>query len=104
VSAARVAPTPPPFPYTTLFRSHALTAQGRRGPLHTPYLTSVGIRWEGRWIRLTKMSRTRDFGLGTWRVDVGNRRYRLTGRIEARSEEHTSELQSLAYLVCRLLL
>src|SRR2546425_9418522 len=25
-------------------------------------------------------------------------------RIEARSEEHTSELQSLAYLVCRLLL
>src|SRR2546425_7897561 len=27
----------------------------------------------------------------------------LTGRV-ARSEEHTSELQSLAYLVCRLLL
>src|SRR2546423_6443533 len=25
-------------------------------------------------------------------------------RIESRSEEHTSELQSLAYLVCRLLL
>src|SRR2546425_8280397 len=25
-------------------------------------------------------------------------------RIETRSEEHTSELQSLAYLVCRLLL
>src|ERR1041384_8566469 len=25
-------------------------------------------------------------------------------RIDARSEEHTSELQSLAYLVCRLLL
>src|SRR5205823_10593995 len=27
-----------------------------------------------------------------------------TGRIQIRSEEHTSELQSLAYLVCRLLL
>src|ERR1041384_8420690 len=27
-----------------------------------------------------------------------------TGRRTARSEEHTSELQSLAYLVCRLLL
>src|SRR2546425_4878666 len=26
------------------------------------------------------------------------------GRLGARSEEHTSELQSLAYLVCRLLL
>src|SRR2546425_8985094 len=26
------------------------------------------------------------------------------GRVQKRSEEHTSELQSLAYLVCRLLL
>src|ERR1017187_10611714 len=29
---------------------------------------------------------------------------RATGRIEYRSEEHTSELQSPMYLVCRLLL
>src|SRR2546425_6939661 len=29
---------------------------------------------------------------------------RLSGRHGGRSEEHTSELQSLAYLVCRLLL
>src|SRR6185437_16322041 len=29
---------------------------------------------------------------------------RRTARTDARSEEHTSELQSLAYLVCRLLL
>src|SRR2546425_4843544 len=28
----------------------------------------------------------------------------IAGRVERRSEEHTSELQSLAYLVCRLLL
>src|SRR2546425_8113923 len=28
----------------------------------------------------------------------------VTGRAAPRSEEHTSELQSLAYLVCRLLL
>src|SRR2546425_3200814 len=28
----------------------------------------------------------------------------LKGSLELRSEEHTSELQSLAYLVCRLLL
>src|SRR5205823_2149740 len=33
---------------------------------------------------------------------VGYCRHR--GRLENRSEEHTSELQSLAYLVCRLLL
>src|SRR5206468_11509277 len=30
---------------------HALTAQGRRGPVLTPYVTSVGVRWDGRWIR-----------------------------------------------------
>src|SRR5687767_15433736 len=29
---------------------------------------------------------------------------RIRSRVAARSEEHTSELQSLAYLVCRLLL
>ncbi len=62
---------------------HALTAQGRRGPYRTPFVTSIGVRWDGRWIRLGKVSRSRDFGLGTWRVDVGNRRYRLAGRIEA---------------------
>src|SRR3989441_9187021 len=32
------------------------------------------------------------------------RRPARTPRLEGRSEEHTSELQSLAYLVCRLLL
>ena len=62
---------------------HALTAQGRRGPYTTPFLTSVGVRWQGEWIRLGKLSRRRDFGLGTWKVDVGNRRFRLAGRIEA---------------------
>jgi hypothetical protein len=61
----------------------ALTAQGRRGPFTTPFVTSIGVRWEGQWIRLFKVSRRRDFGLGSWRVDVENRRYRLTGRIEA---------------------
>jgi hypothetical protein len=61
----------------------ALTAQGRRGPLLTPFVTSVGVRWQGEWIRLTKLGRRRDFGLGTWRINVGNRRYRLTGRVEA---------------------
>src|SRR2546425_12566452 len=47
------------------------------------------------------------------RVDVGGavapavrarRWYSLRAEIQSRSEEHTSELQSLAYLVCRLLL
>jgi hypothetical protein len=62
---------------------HALTAQGRRGRIITPFVTSVGVLWDGRWIRMSKTSRRRDFGLGTWKIDVSNRRYRLTGRIEA---------------------
>jgi len=61
----------------------ALTAQQRRGRFVSPYATFIGVRWGGRWIRLSKTSRQRDFGLGTWKVDVESRRYRLTGRIEA---------------------
>lgn len=62
---------------------HAVSAQGRRGPFDTPYLTSVGVRWQGRWIRLSKWSRRRDFGLGSWKVDLEDRTFRLAGRIEA---------------------
>jgi hypothetical protein len=62
---------------------HALVAQGRRGPFHTPLLTSIGVCWQGEWIRLVKVGRRRDFGLGTWRIDVESRHHRLTGRIEA---------------------
>jgi Tocopherol cyclase len=62
---------------------HAVIAQGRRGPVKTPYVTFAGVRWDGRWIRLNRVSPKPDFGLGTWRVDLESRRYRLTGRIEA---------------------
>ncbi|HYT80814.1 MAG TPA: tocopherol cyclase family protein [Actinomycetota bacterium] len=62
---------------------HMATARGRRGPLTTPYVTFAGVRWDGRWIRLRRVSRKPDFGLGMWRVDLESRRYRLTGRIEA---------------------
>src|SRR2546425_6147850 len=41
---------------------------------------------------------------GQRRARRGDARERRRGRDHRRSEEHTSELQSLAYLVCRLLL
>src|SRR5687767_15211711 len=63
------------FPYTTLFRSRPA---GR------------ARNWTGRW-------------RGSCRPWPG-RRTSSGCRPAARSEEHTSELQSLAYLVCRLLL
>jgi hypothetical protein len=64
---------------------HALTAQGKRGPFRMPFLTFVGVRWQGQWIRLSKVGLKPDFALGTWRIDVQNRKHRLTGVVEAPS-------------------
>src|SRR3712207_7551105 len=73
------------FPYTTLFRSLAgLTVVGVSGFLggHMAYRQAVGAN------HVEDVPHRVEEG---WR-DVG------------RSEEHTSELQSRQYLVCRLLL
>src|SRR2546425_6604180 len=43
-------------------------------------------------------------GEGVTRFKKGDRVYVVRTTTQLRSEEHTSELQSLAYLVCRLLL
>src|SRR2546425_5465923 len=66
------------FPYTTLFRSHRVL--GRTDQARRPVLSGAPLQ----------AARA-----------PGGRRIRLS---RVRSEEHTSELQSLAYLVCRLLL
>src|SRR5205823_11617735 len=93
-------PTPPPlFPYTTLFRSREIYERAvafghyeRFGPnadLETEHLRGLtGLPLGGYKYRMHQMS------AAVGRVQL--RHYR--------SEEHTSELQSLAYLVCRLLL
>src|SRR5205823_13841678 len=49
----------------------------------------------GRFGRKAEFATLREFIDGALRFELG---------ITTRSEEHTSELQSLAYLVCRLLL
>src|SRR3712207_7925558 len=79
------------FPYTTLFRS-ALCRQQNHGNV-----ARGGITLEG----LAQPQPIHD-GHHNVRNDEG--RYMLTGLPQARSEEHTSELQSRQYLVCRLLL
>src|SRR5436309_9111219 len=82
---------PPPrstlFPYTTLFRS-ALT-------ISRP--NSAGS-FEARVLTFSDAGRTSDSG------KLGYVAGLLIGNLEARSEEHTSELQSRENLVCRLLL
>src|SRR5437588_6123603 len=85
---------PPPrstlFPYTTLFRSAARRNVGEPGSPLT-LRAKPGVREAGE-------RRPRQRGSG--RRD----RTAASPRREARSEEHTSELQSHSDLVCRLLL
>src|SRR5687767_15698634 len=80
------------FPYTTLFRSLRgvqTVATGVVGELTAPGSRSGGAVSRNR---LRSCSRSQA---------ASSCRYHSSPN---RSEEHTSELQSLAYLVCRLLL
>src|SRR3712207_8456024 len=74
------------FPYTTLFLSGP--ARGRAG--RRPRAARGGAE---PVVRRPRRPGQRDAAAG-----------RGGGRRDARSEEHTSELQSRQYLVCRLLL
>src|SRR3989441_4218073 len=82
------------FPYTTLFRSDEVRWSNVPKQVLAFYYGWYGNpSSSGRWVHWEK-------------VEEANKRigssshYPMLGR----SEEHTSELQSLAYLVCRLLL
>src|SRR2546425_9603509 len=75
------------FPYTTLFRS-------KREPLRNRVMLAMSYD--------AALRREEICSLETTDIDPAHRMLRI--RAEKRSEEHTSELQSLAYLVCRLLL
>src|SRR2546425_2071359 len=76
------------FPYTTLFRSRELVDGA---PRHR----QVAVRQREVPAQVRPVER----GL------QGHEGVEVFGHLpEERSEEHTSELQSLAYLVCRLLL
>src|SRR5205823_8606044 len=96
----RPPPSPTLFPYTTLFRSRSALCF----PEYFHRADRTGCKRRGN-------SRCR---MGLARPRIRARRSRRPRRTalerghrllrHRRSEEHTSELQSLAYLVCRLLL
>src|SRR3712207_7347699 len=73
------------FPYTTLFRSQWL-------------LTNSCSLWVLSWERVSPGSSCSCNRASKRREDNGH------SGAQSRSEEHTSELQSRQYLVCRLLL
>src|SRR5205814_6237021 len=92
------------FPYTTLFRSPAERAFDLEQPLEEGPGGKLGLHLGhrvqvGRLLDVPPRLGLADPGQAGRRQEVGGREdHRL-----ARSEEHTSELQSLRHLVCRLL-
>src|SRR3712207_8988366 len=82
------------FPYTTLFRSDPLFLEAARRAADA---LVYGQRPEGGWHYFIDFDPK---GLGEWYRQEASR---FKWGYE-RSEEHTSELQSRQYLVCRLLL
>src|SRR3712207_8426759 len=77
------------FPYTTLFRS--------RGTVAVAQQAARRLRPGGALINFSSSTtRMLQPGYGAYVASKA--------AVEARSEEHTSELQSRQYLVCRLLL
>src|SRR3989441_13147480 len=92
------------FPYTTLFRSQRV-ARGGAGALAaaTGHVTERGTRSQHS-LGLTDPGRAPSSASRLRSGPCRARRLLSEGRVPAgsRSEEHTSELQSLAYLVCRL--
>src|SRR5205823_13253702 len=99
----RRSPRPTLFPYTTLFRSCAgFGSSGLAGSFFVGGLAGAGAARRGVV-----------GAIGTGGKPFTSSRYSsikssawppVSPRFSPRSEEHTSELQSLAYIVCRLLL
>src|SRR5262249_61248108 len=93
-------PRSPLFPYTTLFRSRFI-AEGD--------WTSVAVQAKGKGFGddVAANIRNADWQYAVFKSD-GSRnaevKYEACFTCHMRSEEHTSELQSLTNLVCRLLL
>src|SRR3712207_8751465 len=72
------------FPYTTLFRSD----------MEVQYITYIHV----------SLARAQSYGHISLQRMLGKIVWLYTYKERERSEEHTSELQSRQYLVCRLLL
>src|SRR5437899_9172181 len=91
-------PTPTLFPYTTLFRSDGVRSLAfKPGVEETEIVRFLGVLQQSRNLQADAAD---DLLTLLWAQDFQFISYTF----RERSEEHTSELQSLRHLVCRLLL
>src|SRR5205823_12155077 len=77
------------------FLAESLTLDATTG--RTPQLEDDALFRE-----ISRNVQVTDSGNNLFVVSYKNRNPKVAQQVVARSEEHTSELQSLAYLVCRL--
>src|SRR3712207_8180361 len=92
----RLPPRSTLFPYTTLVRSDL--QRSRFAAAHLPHAKDVAFAVGHGDDAVGRNFQRPRAGLGENAVNVGR------SELLRRSEEHTSELQSRQYLVCRLLL
>src|SRR3712207_7773954 len=85
-----------PFPYTAIFRS----GTGKTAAFLLPTLQRMA-ETPRPGVRVLVLAPTREL---VTQIDESYRQLAPKGSPKCRSEEHTSELQSRQYLVCRLLL
>src|SRR3712207_8723819 len=89
------------FPYTTLFRSEDIVL----GDITNDGIQDLIVLSEDEIVRLFPGTGGGAFGpVVSMTIDADDTRFWTRGVTGERSEEHTSELQSRQYLVCRLLL
>src|SRR3712207_8682647 len=84
------------FPNTTLFRSRAIDARYEPGSIFKVVVSAAALS-TGRYTPDTVIPAPQDYTLPGTSTTLEN-----FGGSACRSEEHTSELQSRQYLVCRL--
>src|SRR3712207_8387838 len=94
------------FPYTTLFRSGKFADPlADKMLVMSAFIMLVGLELVPAWVSAVIICRELAVtGLRLLLVETGGKVLAAAMPGKIRSEEHTSELQSRQYLVCRLLL
>src|SRR5688572_32615857 len=96
-------PTSTLFPYTTLFRSAAMSRPEEYPPLRREKVDGFS-QWTAPFNALSAANWTAQYAMRHVKRYGLTREQLAQVALTDRSEEHTSELQSQSNLVCRLLL